>query len=313
MNILPPINLIIQGPIYSPGVNGEGEVVEFDCINNINSILDKYGNLFHNVVIVTWKKENTTQIKRTENLHILEVEDIGGDFKRASNVHWQTENVKRQFFSTWVGLDYLDSKIKENELVFKLRTDQSINFNLLITELKNKKLIDFNKIVIPFLVSIPMVYAADYYFLGTKTSLNKFLISQLNSPCTFCNAHESIALNYDKNKEMSEFIKFKQLIFKSERSRIKKLSENFDLFSKELLLSCVWRGKYIINTNNYQFDFHFERKFNIQFLILKYVNSKRFIISNLINRKKTKEKLIGLTEIMSKDNKEKVIITYSAD
>ena len=53
------ISLIIQGPLISIGVSGktmgnDRGVVSYDCIDNINTIISNYGDMFHEIIISTW-------------------------------------------------------------------------------------------------------------------------------------------------------------------------------------------------------------------------------------------------------------------
>lgn len=306
------INLIIQGPIISPGTNGQGKKVDYNCVNNINQVLGKYKNLFKHIVLVTWKEEDVSTINKHENLHIIQVEDIGGDFKRPSNIFWKTENIKRQFLSTWAGVNYLSNIVEDTDLVIKLRTDQSLDLNLLIDEMENVKKNGDDKIIIPFISLKPFFYPCDYFFAGSHKIMQKFLSDQLYSLFVFMNAHESMVFNYYHNnkRKVTELQKIINLLCWNERRRVKHIYNNFNLFSKELIFSCYWRGAYITDIDNKLFDFEYPKLFNLKHLLLKYVNIKRYFITGVLKRKLSKQRLQSLIEIMENKNKKMIITIY---
>lgn len=304
-------NLIIQGPIFSPGVDGKGEQVKYNCEQNINQLLDKYHGLFKHVVLVTWKDEDTSAINKCDNLHIIQVEDIGGDFKRASNIFWETENAKRQFLSTWAGVDYLRNIAADTDLVVKLRTDQSLDLNLLIDQLEKSGKNGDDKIMIPFISLKPYFYPCDYFFAGSNKTMQKFLSDQLHSLVVFMNAHESMVFNYYHYKrKVSEFQKIINVLFWNERRRVKHLHKNYELFSKELISTCYWRGAYITKFDNMMFNVEYPKLFNSHYLLIKYINFKRYFVRSILNRKESKYRLQKLIEIMENKDEKKILITY---
>ena len=303
------INLIIQGPIFSPGVNGKGKKVDYNCVNNINQILNKYKHLFEHIVLATWIKEDISAIDRHKNLHIIQVEDIGGDFKRAS-CFWGMENIKRQFLSTWAAVDYLNKLIKKTDLLVKLRTDQLVDLNLLVDELKKIYTSGSDKIVIPC-INRKYVYPNDYFWAGSLNRMQKFLSAQLYSMSPLYNAHESMIYNYkshDESMVLSEFNLFMNLVFWNKRKRARRIFENYNIFSKEIIKTCRWRGEYVKDSNQRQFDYECPNTdFDFDFHVRKYINIKRYISAVILKRKHSKKRLKRLIDIMENKNKEMII------
>jgi hypothetical protein len=304
------IHLIIQGPIFSPGINGKGEKVNYHCEQNINQLVDKYKNIFGHIVLATWKKEDISGINKRDNLHIIQVEDIGGDSKRTS-YYWTTENIKRQFLSVWAATDYLSNLINDDDLVVKLRTDQSIDLCLLVDDLDKMHTHDDNKIFIADINS-KYFYPSDYFWAGTLSTIQKFLTVQLNAISPLYNAHESMIYNYNKhNDKLSEFHLLIKLLFWGKMARAKHIQENFSLFPKQVMESCCWRGEYVKNFSQRQFDFQFpKRQLDLSFLMRKYINIKRYTNEGILKRKFSKNRLRKLKEIMENSNNEKILITY---
>ena len=313
MNESMSINLIIQGPIYSPGVNGEGEKVEYTCVKNINKVLEEYGNLFKNVVLVTWKSEDISGIKKHKNFHIIQVEDIEEDFKNVLI----TEKVKRQLLSTWAGLNYLlTDRIKNTDLVVKLRTDQSLDLNLLLNESEILLEKGNDKIIVPCMDKNTRIYPADFYFVGSAKRMEKFLSQQLYSIFVFTNAHDSMVSNYhhNKNKMVSEFRKLVNLILWNERKMENQIYNNFNLFSKKLLTTCCWRGEYLKmeNIQEYRFDFKCPKKFHLNYSLMKYKyhTINFYFKTSILDRKIAKSRLKRVTDIMENKNGNMIITAY---
>lgn len=304
------VNLIIQGPIFSPGINGNGEMVEYNCVKNINQVLTNYKHIFEHIVLVTWVTEDISRIDKHENLHIIQVEDIGGNGKRTSS-YWKTENIKRQFFSTWVAVNYLNDFIEQTDLIVKLRTDQSIDLSMLTKELINIYLEQQDKIVVPNLNN-RFIYPSDFIFAGSLERMDKFLSDQLYSLTPLYNAHESMIYNYNRNKNTSEFQLFVNLIFWNKKSRAKRIFNNYSFFSKRIMETCYWRGAFVKNFDQKQFNYKMpNNNLDIAFHFRKYINIKRFISAGILDRKQSKNQLDKLIDII--ENKRMITVLYRSN
>ena len=301
------IDLVIQGPMLSPGVSGNGKYVEFECTNNINKTIDLYGKLFENIVLVTWKGQDVSKIQKYNNLKILEIEDIGGDFKNSSNKFWKTENYKRQFYSTYMGLKYLKNNNLSSDFIFKLRTDQTVDFNLLKTELA--KNIDNNKIYIPAYVlssAIYRTYPVDYFFVSNYDIMEEFLLSQIHAAYGFFNAHESMLFNYyPKNlypkNEFSVFKRVLNSLFWSDKTRVNNLYQRFDTFSQDLYVSCEWRGNFVKTTQNIFFGNSNQTNQDGISFKMRYLNFKRFVQSYMLNYSGVKKRMKQIELLINKN------------
>lgn len=143
------IALIIQGPIISSGVKGSvlrnkniltnknrEHIVDFNCVDNILELAKKANDLdFDQVILSTWKCD---EIALFENSNLFN-KVIANDEENFQNIHIKNEvflqNYKKQFHTLKSAADFLKSK--NLDYIIKIRTDLSVDMNLLLLESRN--------------------------------------------------------------------------------------------------------------------------------------------------------------------------------
>jgi hypothetical protein len=132
------IGLVIQGALTSVGRTGdklhqrpdqlkkEGGVVEYDCRENIQKIIDNFGHLFDEIVVSVFDNQ-LREGDGWRGARIVSAPDPGG-IKQAG--HYKDSNKKRQFLSTLNGINALEKS--GIEYVVKTRTDTYLDFEKLL-------------------------------------------------------------------------------------------------------------------------------------------------------------------------------------
>lgn len=204
------IGLILQGPIIGGGLTGttygQGKTnapvfkfKTFDAMESIKANI-KLGKKFDQIVISTWENEPTDTLEEFlvdfPNCAIIKNPDPTPNPKQKRKpipgipyVH--QSNKVRMFYSTRMGLEFLrESGI---DYAIKIRTDQTIDLELLYDEFlgfarENKK-----KIFLPLLREDTPWIASDFYF-GARVDL-------LESVCKFLEGstnefHENVHVDF---------------------------------------------------------------------------------------------------------------------
>lgn len=170
------IGLVIQGALTSVGRTGHhmrqspeelkkhGGIVEYDCRENINETIRKYGHLFDHIVVSVFDN----QLKPGENFPgavIVSAPDPGGIPQQG---HYKDNNKHRQFISTLNGIEELERK--GVEYIVKTRTDISLDFAKLLESFFAN---DTNKMGVT--VMHPKTFLLhDLYFIAKLEMLKKF-------------------------------------------------------------------------------------------------------------------------------------------
>jgi hypothetical protein len=174
------IGAFIQGPVVSFGRSGASlgatkdlkeHWIEFNslrCIENNYEILKK---LFDVVVVVVWKTDEIYyQDSRIAKSDILIIDVPNTDHNRSGS--GSSRNKHLQYFSSSMGAKYLfESGCSYS---FKLRSDQTLNFQKAIEQLtifKNEKI----QLAVPKQESVNYRNIQDFYFWGRSDFLNDFL------------------------------------------------------------------------------------------------------------------------------------------
>lgn len=267
-------SLIIQGPILSTGRTGithasysPGEtaaIVDYDCKESIRELLDRYGNLFQEVVIATWEGEpiESDVVQAWSHCHLLKLTPPTKVYK--SRYHPTGEiALTKQFYSLKAGLGALKA-VNKKHYVVKVRTDQIPDLNRMLSEHQDASLLDqMNKIFIAYFVS-NMV--ADFYFVAPYHLLMELCDSVLNLLPKYpkmnivdSSVHLVIPLlysiqKYGKEKPFTDVIYLKSIqpFWQEGEQRyptidlmkdyLAFIEEHFVSFSSELLTTMIWRG-----------------------------------------------------------------------
>ena len=113
--------LVIQGPLTSPGRSGNGTTVEqFDCLDSITKNLSKFGDLFQEVIISTWKHEQSENLSQIQKLGATIVLSEDEGLEDAPD----GANRLRQFHTTLQGLRAIRNK---KAFALKIRSDQELD------------------------------------------------------------------------------------------------------------------------------------------------------------------------------------------
>jgi len=196
--------VIIQGPIHSPGRNfktsmnyalnkfkDEKElIVEFDSKKTILDNIEKMIKMNLNVIYSGWKDDSSTMfinnLKKKGVKVILSDPNKAysfkkmGDFKRISkNNVIRINNKTKQYYSFLKGLTLVSDNLSES-IVIKIRSDMSLDFELLVKEiLKKEKFIKNKGLILQYLrksqimLNKPTPYFPDFWFAGNGETLKK--------------------------------------------------------------------------------------------------------------------------------------------
>jgi hypothetical protein len=278
-------NLIIQGPILSVGMTGESylkytaektadHIVRFNCIANIQNILQRYAHFFNEIVVSTWESEtiSASDISFCSNCTLIKSKDITGVYKNKKHPNGQIGLIK-QFYSLRQGISALTSK-EEECFIVKIRTDQFVNLELLIKEHENKTTEEKEKKICISYFGLNSV--ADFYFIATQKVMLTFCeaimdirnIPQINISKT--SVHIVIPYAYyikitgvNPKNEYSIFLKSIYPTFERLNTQLincltaKELGlfidKHFTPLSSELLYSSTWRGTGISKNDFFSF------------------------------------------------------------
>ncbi len=175
------IGLVIQGALLSVGRTGdkmrqtpeqlkaEGGVIEYDCRQNIQKVIDEYGHLFDEIVVSVFDN----QLKPDDNWRgakIVSAPDPGG-IKQVG--HYKDNNKYRQFISTLNGIKELEKS--GIDYVVKTRTDISLDFDKLLKSFFSLMEKNKNPNAIGATVVQPQTFLLhDLYFIAELGVLKSF-------------------------------------------------------------------------------------------------------------------------------------------
>ena len=106
--------LVIQGPLRSRGVTGEGTRETYDCVQNILDLIENTSLFFGEVLVSTWEGEDPVQLDK------LEV--AGARIVRSPRLDQEADGASRfrQYVTSLAGIDALSD---EMDYACKVRTD----------------------------------------------------------------------------------------------------------------------------------------------------------------------------------------------
>jgi len=180
------IGLVIQGPLLSIGRTGDkmhesveelkaqGGIVEYDCRDNIQKIVDEFGYLFEKIVVSTWDNE----VKPSDSWHgvkLVSQPDPGG-IKQTG--HYKDNNKYRQFLSTLKGLKEFDGT--GIEYAVKIRTDIHLDLKTLIDSFFLKTEGKESNVIGVTVTHSPTFLLHDLYFIARLDVLKDFCESILD-------------------------------------------------------------------------------------------------------------------------------------
>ena len=246
------IGVVIQGPILSIGVTGENsELVKFDSSDTVVVQYRNAQSLDCKVVVVTWNGEDTSKLIGIPETDILKLEDYKHLFRNNfKNQYFSGKNKFRQFYSTLNGIEELGNR--GCNFILKIRTDQFLDLNSLITYIKTfPDIMAQTSIFVPFLNPLMPNYVDDFYFCGTQKSMSIFCENFISSKELHQNVHRDIFYKWIKlrNDNLNSRLCFPQLYPRTRSLTKKQLSlilsswrNDFRVLPEVVYRSIVWRG-----------------------------------------------------------------------
>lgn len=256
MDHKPRIGIVIQGPLFSRGISGESwglsydelnpvHIADHDCYESISSISNQIPSDVQ-TVLVTWSNQPDWAKKRIASLkginQILELDEppaLPANRKRLGE-----NNTYRQFWSTLQGLRALEHNCTH---VIKIRSDQTLDLNLLLREfdwmIENRR----ESLFTPNFRSDKPFWLADFFF-GGPTALVKDLMNEL------CQGEGEFLMEKNHSVHFSMFKAFAKVallenqvpdegkILRHPRKYAQAWSK-LVISSEALFQSLIWRGK----------------------------------------------------------------------
>lgn len=269
-------SLVIQGPIISQGRSGssENDIVSYNTIDNINRIYEENKFIFDDIVLVIWKSD-TVYASEINVKKVVFIRNFMVNYRQDLS-YAKSNNKLKQFKSTMRGLKFLiDLGYTDNDIIFKIRTDQYLNFSSII----NFKF--FNRIYVPNIASkgvaeslLPSAFLKDYYFAGKIREIKTFLESFIENPIEFSESvHTDALFKYG----FILYPNYKRRVYYTKKNRLNK--DNIELIKelfcnhisplpKELFSTLIWRGKPIEKIQIKYGIFHneWEEKLQLDFI-----------------------------------------------
>lgn len=188
------IGLIIQGPLLSVGKDGraahakkkgmrENQMIRYNCRDNIQRIIDDFGDLFDSIVVSTW--ENEIESNDTWSGATVVTLPDPGEVNRDAYDH-RSRNKYRQFLGIRQGVTAL-KEVGNIEYVVRIRTDQYLNLRTLVSALE--RVVSCQE---PGAIYVPFVRPDDFFVHDI------YLAGRVDAVAALCDA----ALAFD----MFEFI-----------------------------------------------------------------------------------------------------------
>jgi len=181
--------LIIQGPLFSPGFGPyefqsdgsfEKSWIAYDCVENIQGIIKVAQNLFDVIVISTWANPTYTDfLENLQNCNGVEIVLLN-ESERLQELHQLGMHKYHQIETLRAGA----SKLEELgcEVVAKVRTDHSINLEVLYKHVERHKGKNKNSLGVPNINLFELDRLTDFYFVGRTSVIVGMCDYYLSSP-----------------------------------------------------------------------------------------------------------------------------------
>ena len=264
------VHLIIQGPIISWSPKSKSEV-QFNSNQNILKIIDRFGDKFKSIHIVTWFSEVTEELENGlarfsgKNVILKKIDDPG----RGEDIFGPLpDNRMRQYFSSLEGLSSVGRFSSSDDACLKIRTDQYLDLDLLAAELVSILSFDPEKIVFPFALPCDLYSVGDFYMggrLGSMIEFFNYLIATIQYPAGSRSVHSDIAQKYLRFRGAMAKFRFTLTGRDAWRKGLVPIDENelnlwagfihnyFGLFSRRVSKTVLWRGSSLGARDKYIF------------------------------------------------------------
>lgn len=261
--------IVVQGPLISSGKTGllnPYNQKRTDCRSLIDKHIDEWSDYFDYIVIATWEDQPAYE-PLYENVVVLYLKDpYKIETRKRSNDLDKIENKKRQFYSTFSGIQCLsDYGFAPCDLVVKIRTDQQLDVVKLCKCLEKLDALEYWKIHIPF-VSISSadraqrskIHFRDYYFAGPFQLVSNFAQVQLVEEDHSASIHQDALLRYAYFLFSDKVYNHKSFFISADRcisvihAQIIKLLHTQCLrpLPRAIYKNMIWRGDHIKSVSN---------------------------------------------------------------
>jgi hypothetical protein len=195
------IGIVIQGPLISTGRTGRtsnisfesvtcADIVSFDCVSLIVSLVERYGKQCQ-MVCVVWDEDPE---ERRQDLKgrlppgvVLEISDNTRPIAAKGDII-PGNNKYRQIRSSLAGFELL--KARGCTHLGKIRSDQDIDLNALLHNYRS--IMGAGRVLVPrYLPKTPDVLA-DFYFIGQADLMIDLFKNYLEKPQLFTSVHEDL-------------------------------------------------------------------------------------------------------------------------
>lgn len=256
------IGLVIQGPLVSKGRTGstvhipfdqvkEGDVVEYNCVDNIINVYDAYTSVFVEIICVVWDDEDPALVKElidsigSENVY--PVKDITKKITPRGQIIGGN-NKYRQIYSTLKGVQLL--KERGCDHVIKMRSDQMFDLRILLNNYLNvlKKRTGF--VMLPRIPFGQWDCITDFYFVASINLFENLLESYLGADEFFDSVHTDLFYQWATQLYGSYYLPLSLRSTVLYDKYICNLWNSvFIPASEDVYMSLVWRGDKILESS----------------------------------------------------------------
>jgi hypothetical protein len=308
-------NLIIQGPILSPGRTGKTlndpltkeAIVDFRCEQTIIDTIEKYGHHFGKILVVTWQSEEFDEslLSPYPNCEFIKLVDLAPTLVlRKQRLPTDFNNKFKQFYACAEAAQRLQQR--DEKFILKIRTDQLVDLDRLLQEHRHAVTNDSsksNKVFVPYIVNQTFMIS-DFYILSEKKTFEKFCSSMLWGNYLEFNSsvHLDLSLKYAYVEHREKlnistrtyFLNSFNKHVNSDKITLRNYLVRYvyEAFSKELIETTIWRGDTIrydyddgtVNTYSARFNDLYRKEGVVRKVGLKdllYINIPSYVVVKL--------------------------------
>lgn len=246
------VGVVIQGPVMSRGrVLRDLNHRNFDCTQNIVSMVEECKRFDFLPVVVTWRSPSSRELKLQVACDVLEL-----DFPRVTGFRrltsdWNQNSKYKQYFSTLAGINYLDSR--GVDYVLKTRTDLWLDLEAFSVFLRSEGLdSEPGRLYCPTInLDKPHMFYDFYTFADTQT-LKKMCDTVLLSKELQSNVHFDVFFRWYAAKRSLPrrpgyltlfYPKFPNFTRSQLRVIREALARDFGVLPESMWTNQIWRGE----------------------------------------------------------------------
>lgn len=188
------VGVVIQGPMVSVGKSGQTGHLPDDaalrqglatlhCGANVLRLLEAFGSTPDCWVLSTWESEDTSVVEG--EIPVVKSRDDTRSVRGRQGA-WTRSNKLRQMFSFQQGVNHL-ARHERPDVVVKIRTDQFLRIDLLVTELRSLfgTSSESGVVAVPFEDPEAPWFLEDFYMAGDADRMRKILDAYLEDGSSF--------------------------------------------------------------------------------------------------------------------------------